>query len=406
MSWEKLLEILPTIATEPLAILAYTSLASGWLLWLYRRARSGDFLKALEFIEAKDRPEFSKQSGYSYSEISRLPRKDQLAIINRKYLLIAYAISITSFLVFVGLLFNYLKLSAEDDNDITRIPTGQLAMDVVEIIREQESQSRKNYKNTKSAEDFRRIVVGFPYEDIYKRLFEKYGRDTKNFSSLTKRYNFVINDVNNYLVEHHLVNFVTETSQRVDDKPRLSDQTLYMQLAFHKKALLAREMAAAKSRDIFLIKARYKTIRLEYVGNTASVLATVLPMRTITFISEIEFLEIDHAELGPFRLSIDSAIMEYLKYNTDSPNKENCAHVLNVLGHVFYSGLLGQRVDRSRARDYFVRSMEISEEIFNENLIASNSLILAYMFGVGEGGEVDLSRANRYLISHEVLRKN
>ncbi|HUD45850.1 MAG TPA: hypothetical protein VMR33_03415 [Candidatus Baltobacteraceae bacterium] len=71
------LKVLPKIAGQPLAIVAYICLAAGALLWGFRTSKSNDFLKALELIPQPERVVFCQKAGYGYDELSGLSKKDR-----------------------------------------------------------------------------------------------------------------------------------------------------------------------------------------------------------------------------------------------------------------------------------------------------------------------------------------
>ena len=100
MSLKLLLDALPAIATQPLAVLAYIVLVVGWVVLQIRRQRSNVFLETLESVNKKDRPEFCLKAGYSYDELARLTRKDQMKVITRRYLLLAYLATLVAIVLF------------------------------------------------------------------------------------------------------------------------------------------------------------------------------------------------------------------------------------------------------------------------------------------------------------------
>src|SRR5262245_58295464 len=97
---ERFLKILPSIASHPLAIVAYICLVGVWLLWFNRRAKSNDFLRALAVIPDVERAKFCRDSGYKYDELAQLPERQCLKLLTRRYLLIAIVVTILASLLF------------------------------------------------------------------------------------------------------------------------------------------------------------------------------------------------------------------------------------------------------------------------------------------------------------------
>ena len=90
MELQRFLEVLPKIATQPLAILAYICLVGGWLLWFSRKRQSADFLKALDAIPRNERANFAQNAGYRYDELAQLSNSERMYILTRRYRLFAY----------------------------------------------------------------------------------------------------------------------------------------------------------------------------------------------------------------------------------------------------------------------------------------------------------------------------
>src|ERR1019366_4847173 len=97
---EGFLKLLPSIASHPLAIAAYVCLAGIWLLWTYRRFRSNDFLRALEAIPKEQREAFCRNSGFKYDELAQLPERQRLNLLTRRYLLLAFIVTVVALLLF------------------------------------------------------------------------------------------------------------------------------------------------------------------------------------------------------------------------------------------------------------------------------------------------------------------
>jgi hypothetical protein len=66
------LDVLPKIASHPMAIVAYICVGAGWLLFALRQQRSRDFIKALESLPKEKRIQFCRDAGYSYDELATL----------------------------------------------------------------------------------------------------------------------------------------------------------------------------------------------------------------------------------------------------------------------------------------------------------------------------------------------
>ncbi len=109
MNWGKFLEVLPSIATQPLAIMAYVMVVGAWLLYVLRRIRSRDFLKALESLNESDRPEFCRRAGYSYDDLAALSKGDRMKALTMRNLLVAYVGSLVGIIVLVGLIVYSLR---------------------------------------------------------------------------------------------------------------------------------------------------------------------------------------------------------------------------------------------------------------------------------------------------------
>jgi hypothetical protein len=94
------LKLLPSIAGHPLAIAAYVCVAGVWLLLVYRRAKSNDFLRALAAIPKEQREVFCRNSGYKYDELAQLPESQRLKLLTRRYLLLAFVVTVVALLLF------------------------------------------------------------------------------------------------------------------------------------------------------------------------------------------------------------------------------------------------------------------------------------------------------------------
>src|ERR1700724_2137556 len=98
---EQFFKILPSIASQPLAIVAYICVGVVWLWLGFQRAKSKNFLLALKEIPETERGKFCRNSGFKYEELAQLPEGERLELLTRRYLLIAFAITILALLLFV-----------------------------------------------------------------------------------------------------------------------------------------------------------------------------------------------------------------------------------------------------------------------------------------------------------------
>ena len=96
------LQVLPKIASHPLAILAYLCVLGAWIVIYFRRQRSKDFLKVLQALPADEQPAFARRSGYRYDELAALSQKQRLNLLTRRYVLVAYVITIIA-IVFLAI---------------------------------------------------------------------------------------------------------------------------------------------------------------------------------------------------------------------------------------------------------------------------------------------------------------
>ena len=90
MSLNNILEVLPALASSPPALLAYIIVVLAWILWLFRRARSKDFIRALETLPKDQKGPFAERSGYRYDDLAQLSERDRLKLLTRRYLLFAF----------------------------------------------------------------------------------------------------------------------------------------------------------------------------------------------------------------------------------------------------------------------------------------------------------------------------
>src|SRR5262249_26262648 len=97
MNIAQYLEVLPGIATSPLAILAYLVVALVWVLLLVKRNTGKVFLVALSKMPDDKKAAFAKDSGYKYNELAQLSNdKHRLRVITRRYWLVALVITLAA----------------------------------------------------------------------------------------------------------------------------------------------------------------------------------------------------------------------------------------------------------------------------------------------------------------------
>jgi hypothetical protein len=101
MELQHFLSVLPKIATQPLAILAYICLVTAWLIRWFRKKQSVDFLKSLDALPSSQRANYARQAGYRYSELAQIPQKERIRVLNRRYFLYAYIVTILGVLLLI-----------------------------------------------------------------------------------------------------------------------------------------------------------------------------------------------------------------------------------------------------------------------------------------------------------------
>ena len=84
------LRLLPEIASQPLAVVAYIVVATGWLTWLHRRRRSVDFLKALEALPESEKGPFARKAGYTYSDLANLTRAQRVRLVMGQWFFLGF----------------------------------------------------------------------------------------------------------------------------------------------------------------------------------------------------------------------------------------------------------------------------------------------------------------------------
>jgi hypothetical protein len=167
------LQILPKIATHPLAILAYICVAGVWLLAFFRWRKSNDFLKALELLPKAGRADFARKSGYKYDELASLPQKQRLKLLTQRYWLIAFIVTILA-VIFLGIAItvvyknNYSELkiafdklkkkSDETDNSIAafriKVEAVRAASDTAGRLLDNPELKREGEELRKAADEF------------------------------------------------------------------------------------------------------------------------------------------------------------------------------------------------------------------------------------------------------------
>ena len=114
--------------------------------------------------------------------------------------------------------------------------------------------------------------------------------------------------------------------------------------------------------------------------------------------TRIVFIEIDDPIHGLVRITRFDPMFIFLKHNLDNPDTAARAYTHNILGHVYYSGLLGQFVDHKKSLEHFYASFALAKEIKNTNLIKSNGMILTVMYASGSGmTDSDNQKARQFL---------
>jgi tetratricopeptide (TPR) repeat protein len=135
---KQLLDTLPAIAGEPLAILAYIMVVGAWFFWLAKRLQTKTFLTALQAVRDEERPEFAKRSGYAYDELANLSQERRYRLITGRYVLIGIGATFLAVLILVALVLNHRSQAAamterlkQRDAEIARIETERRALQVL-----------------------------------------------------------------------------------------------------------------------------------------------------------------------------------------------------------------------------------------------------------------------------------
>jgi tetratricopeptide (TPR) repeat protein len=95
------LKILPSIASHPVAIVAWICLAVVWLLWQFDRHKAKIFLDGLAKIAPGQREAFCRSSGYKFNDLASVPERERLKLLTRRYFLIAFVLTVLALLVLV-----------------------------------------------------------------------------------------------------------------------------------------------------------------------------------------------------------------------------------------------------------------------------------------------------------------
>lgn len=100
----KLVEVLPSIAGSPSAILAYICLSALVAVLVAGKVRAATFAKVMEHVPPEHRSKVAKQAGFVYDELAYLTPEQSYKIITARYRLIAYIVGILAlcFLVKAG----------------------------------------------------------------------------------------------------------------------------------------------------------------------------------------------------------------------------------------------------------------------------------------------------------------
>lgn len=120
MNWINFLDLLPVIAKDPITMVGYIALLGGWILWLFRKRRSRDFLKTLNSIPENKRANFAREAGYSYDELSQLPPDDRVKLLTKRYRLIAYIMAVFAVIIICSNVIKVLEngITKENVSDI------------------------------------------------------------------------------------------------------------------------------------------------------------------------------------------------------------------------------------------------------------------------------------------------
>lgn len=107
--WERLLEALPQIAGNPLAVVAYLLLIGAWTFWLFKRVQTSTFLKALEKLPDADRAAYAKSIDLPLAELANLSESGRVAILTKRYRLFAYLATLVAILILGSLITSHMR---------------------------------------------------------------------------------------------------------------------------------------------------------------------------------------------------------------------------------------------------------------------------------------------------------
>jgi hypothetical protein len=187
-----------------------------------------------------------------------------------------------------------------------------------------------------------------------------------------------------------------------DQVNRLNSEPLRVAPNFEIPGTLVQETEWAKSFGPFAAKCSFGSIQIDSVQDAA--LRREFYIIQPEAVTRITFIEIHDPERGLLRLTRASPMLNYLLHNLNNPSVEARTYSHNLLGHVYYSGLLGQVADHKKAMSHFQDSLSLAKQARHAELMKTNGIVLAAMHATGSGvPNVDEARAKQYL---EEVRSN
>ncbi len=94
MTTGELQQVLPAIASHPFAIIGYIAGLCGATVISIGRIRSKTFIEALKLTPKDLRPDFARNSGYRYDELSKLTQEQQFKLVMYKYILLGFIVAV------------------------------------------------------------------------------------------------------------------------------------------------------------------------------------------------------------------------------------------------------------------------------------------------------------------------
>lgn len=132
------LEVLPKIATSPLAITAYCFFIVAFFWFRYQKVRAKSLVKTLEALPKDQRKAFAEKTGFNHTEVFSLPAKDRSKYFDKKFALLRYSLTLAfSFFAFTLLVFAWLQHFPNSTSYFIRVNTLDTlgnAMNSVEVI--------------------------------------------------------------------------------------------------------------------------------------------------------------------------------------------------------------------------------------------------------------------------------